>query len=436
MKKILILICLLIASNAWALSKTVCNTGNGCDYTSISAALTGVGSGNHTITVKSTYSAAENITISQSGTDNTHRLTITADVGYVPVVKYFNITGNNITVNGFKFSGLTGNGQEQVTINGNNVSFTNNEITGTAVGLYGIVVGYISSPLYVDNILIQGNNIHSVDGGQGIFGFMINSIIDNNKIHDFQHDPMQIFGHDITISNNEAYNMTDSTGDHVDFIQVYGDNGWYAYNITVEKNFVHDSYMTPFMLSYDGIVNIRNWTFRNNIFANLKYHPQAGIPYVEIYNNVFYNVDSNDEVGLTVPYGLPAYKGNNCTIKNNIFIMPGGKYYIVDSGALSTFVADYNFTSGMPTGYAAASANETHGVNGGNPYLVNIGGSTAANYALTSSSTRLIDKGVTISGFSNDYAGTTRPQGNAWDIGAFETIVGLRPNQPVNLLVY
>ncbi len=33
-----------------------------------------------------------------------------------------------------------------------------------------------------------------------------------------------------------------------------------------------------------------------------------------------------------------------------------------------------------------------------------------------------IDKGVALSEFSDDFVGTPRPQGSAWDIGAYEIV--------------
>jgi len=42
----------------------------------------------------------------------------------------------------------------------------------------------------------------------------------------------------------------------------------------------------------------------------------------------------------------------------------------------------------------------------------------------------VIDAGVTVSGFAIDYEGTTRPQGSAWDTGAYEFVSGAPPSPP------
>ena len=59
----------------------------------------------------------------------------------------------------------------------------------------------------------------------------------------------------------------------------------------------------------------------------------------------------------------------------------------------------------------------TNYINGGNPYFANPAG---YDFHITSSASVLIDKGLTIASFSTDKDGVTRPQGSAWDIGAFE----------------
>jgi hypothetical protein len=110
------------------------------------------------------------------------------------------------------------------------------------------------------------------------------------------------------------------------------------------------------------------------------------------------------------------------TVKNNIFLNHAstssntGWYELCSDGGGST--ADYNYVANLDftqkTGFS-----ETHGVNGGNPHISNLGGTAAIDYSLTSSSTLLINAGVDLSTiFTTDYAGNTRT--GTWDIGAYE----------------
>ena len=75
-KALLTIALILLCVPAWATSVTVCDSG--CTYTTIAAALTAVGNGNHTVTVQGTYTAAEALTVSKTGADIGTELTIQA----------------------------------------------------------------------------------------------------------------------------------------------------------------------------------------------------------------------------------------------------------------------------------------------------------------------------------------------------------------------
>ena len=95
-----------------------------------------------------------------------------------------------------------------------------------------------------------------------------------------------------------------------------------------------------------------------------------------------------------------------------------GTIGVHDGGVdLSTIIISNNYFGG--SGYAAKTVSSVMGtnyINGGDPKFVN-----AANLDFRLQSTSvLIDKGITISPAFNDKNGITRPQGTAWDIGAFE----------------
>jgi hypothetical protein len=64
------------------------------------------------------------------------------------------------------------------------------------------------------------------------------------------------------------------------------------------------------------------------------------------------------------------------------------------------------------------SKNDVQNESIGNPYFVDINN---ANFHIQNTSPA-IDNGKTISFFNDDFDGIKRPQGNSWDIGAFENI--------------
>lgn len=419
-----ILSVIFLCSPAWATTKTVCDSG--CDNTTIAAALTAVGNGAHTITVQGTYTGAESITISQSGTDASNRLTIQASG--TQTVKRFMITGSYLMIDGFTFDGHTGQYDGMVQL-GSSVSyvtirdgFFNN--TGVSTGVHPIVcktaAGGTPSPI-PDNILIDNNEF---DGQTYYIGInMTNSTFSNNIVHDNAEgtDAMWIFGHDNLIDGNEFYNIDEVGETHTDIVQTAGTVSDTSYNITWNGNYIHDNVAQGGNLTNDTKADLRDWTFTNNIYANMTYRFNVGISGAKFYNNTFYNCATDGGNFLSMFDNA----GADCAdqvIKNNIFI--GGTTASTGwygSDCVATLDADYNYVATMTTYAEKTGFSEAHGVNGGDPHLFNIGAGTAAGYALTENSTILIGKGVNMySLFTDDYAGTTRADA-AFDIGAYDS---------------
>lgn len=120
-----------------------------------------------------------------------------------------------------------------------------------------------------------------------------------------------------------------------------------------------------------------------------------------IYNNTVYN---NNGLGIMVQYEAT---GN--VISNNI------SYGNVGAGTGNNNLWDYGGGSGSPT-TDHNLCNSSCDVNG-DPLFTNAG---AADFTLQGGSPG-IDAGTSHAGtFTTDYAGTTRPVGGAWDIGAYE----------------
>lgn len=177
-------------------------------------------------------------------------------------------------------------------------------------------------------------------------------------------------------------------------------------NIVIERNTLHDCNVD------DGAAALANswgtpngFTFRNNIFTDITsgvgikvYDTQA--TGVFVYNNTFYNNSSNaiQSAGtITVT--------NNAMLSNN----GGGAQTSMSGTVSSTFNAFSNTWGGTCTSCVSGLTSAA---------FTNV---AAQDFTLTSTSV-LINQGTTIASFSNDYAGTTRPQGSAWDIGAYEFV--------------
>jgi len=144
----------------------------------------------------------------------------------------------------------------------------------------------------------------------------------------------------------------------------------------------------------------------NIIFNNLISDAQRGI-FIEgnyLNNQIYHNVFYNNEVGIRFPYS-EAYR---IEIKNNI--LSGNSKQI--SGPTDNAIIDYNVFNGP---------SDTFGTNPilDNPEFVN---PTTSDFHLQSSSPA-IDAGVALAEALNDYEGNPRPQGNGFDMGAFEYVV-------------
>ena len=94
---------LMLISSGSALGAAVTVCASGCDYTTISSALNGVGNGEHTVTVQNPYAANENIVVTQSGVDEARPLTIKVRSGDSIHVSRFVLAGRYIVVDGFMY---------------------------------------------------------------------------------------------------------------------------------------------------------------------------------------------------------------------------------------------------------------------------------------------------------------------------------------------
>ena len=120
-----------------------------------------------------------------------------------------------------------------------------------------------------------------------------------------------------------------------------------------------------------------------------------------VYNNTFYTVGNTDgdspiQIGASSTTLIEAAQ-----IKNNLIYSCGNGNVIQDFG-LNTVIAN-NFQSSVT-----------------NPNFVDLAGK---NFQLTASTPgSILNSGATLADVPNDFIGTVRPQGSAYDIGAYELI--------------
>lgn len=253
--------------------------------------------------------------------------------------------------------------------------------------------------------------------------------------------------------------------EHPDFIQTFGASAGsytWASNVLVEGNICINSpggAIGQLECNNDtNIARVTDWTFRNNVFADLDLSCSVDIPNCHWYNNTFFRCNPN---GGCMSFGWFSPTNGDGTVDgntdargqayggrvyNNAFIGCGwnasaGWY----SGAQQTYTnvglttwhpippidlysnVDYNFVcksnfTAWPSTNAYPTTNnflwsEPHGINGGNPLLVALYNGQYRQIRLSP----LIDAGTNIAGAPTiDINGATRPMGSAYDIGAYE----------------
>jgi len=290
-----------------------------------------------------------------------------------------------------------------------------------------------------------------------IDGFVIDGSADTNSFGIyFSSYNTTAFQH-IRISNNEIKNMTrDGIAMGKGNFEVIGNqihdtgcgcpdaghcHGIYAGPYTVNSLFEGNqiSYSCGYGLHfYDAGANsmsgniVRGNIFHHNGLINVEAGIIIGGHDNQLYNNISYsnegagisqteggvnNFISNNTIFNNTLYGFVMNSGT-ATLRNNIF-WNNGSSITVNGG---TITSSNNICSSTNTGCSLFS----------DPRFVN----AATNDFHLQASSPAIDSGLILPGVTTDFDGVSRPQGSAYDIGAYEYKAGnSAPAAPANLRI-
>lgn len=134
-----------------------------------------------------------------------------------------------------------------------------------------------------------------------------------------------------------------------------------------------------------------------------------------IYNNLIYGINTGSG---TSDAGIAVTQSNNKVWNNTIYNNTNTGIY-VDTTASSTTVQNNIAYLSVGSNYVDLGTSTTHDHNleGTNPVFVTSGATPDLHLQTTSPAK---NAGTTLTAFTTDKDGITRPQGSAWDIGAYE----------------
>lgn len=302
-----------------------------------------------------------------------------------------------------------------LTIQGNTFDECGNSPYGTPTINAGnaiIFAGYAADDGPTD-VSVIGNTFHNTGTPKKHDIFMQNAIT-NITIEDNWFD------------GSPGVSSTGSEGNHTNV--TFRNNVWHTYGDAFEGILRFRSTAGAGYGTINGL-NIHNNTIvsipgatSGLIFFDEGNNTDNGPHYinVDIRNNIIDSIDSTTDYLIEIQDaddGTPLVQMSTLTIDNNAYQSDKATpFYTVDGGAMS--FADWKtHISGL--GATGSDANSNFG-------QVSFTNEAENDFTLLASDTIALDEGVDLSaeGFSDDKNGTTRPQGSAWDIGAYEYSVG------------
>jgi parallel beta-helix repeat protein len=418
MKRFLFLVVLLWAMPAEAVTRYVdsvactgnysianrsCTGSDGNSYTTVNAALAAMSGGDTLYIRAGTYTAPTAVV--PPGKDLGSGATTISRYQSEVVTLNFPSGGSGflycpsgaqryIIINGLIWDGV---GKTTGGLNGgcDHIMFTNNTVRNT------LRSGFMGA----DNNTYRGNIIHD----NGVESNNSGTLCYTSGCGSPQDHGMYLSGPDNIIEDNEIYSNWGAG------IQIHAPGGSYInHRNKIRRNYIHNNGVGQ------GVAGITvDQAADNEIYSNVitRHNGATGLYIYNttdrtlIYGNTFYNNTGAPQIQID-----PGNANNNAVIRNNILHPgPSGTGALSDGGSGTTY--SFNLCSGAGETLSACSFGTSN-----QSELPSATFTDRANniYTLKAGSAAL-DTGTPLVGYATAINGTTRPQGAAWDIGAYET---------------
>lgn len=240
-------------------------------------------------------------------------------------------------------------------------------------------------------------------------------------------DGIVFFGAGHTIRGNYIHDIRiddpENVDPHIDCFQTWGP----AYDIVFERNFCDNlnEDMQGFMIEEQNSP-VRDLTVRNNIIQTFNHLNVFDCENMTIANNTLMSdLSSASENQL----GIELHNSPNATIKNNIFYDLSNHHLEIDKSSEQGLDVGYNNVY-RSDGQPPEGTPSPHDLWDVDPLFID---PASDDFHLQSAST-CIDAGDDLgSQVPDDFEGNPRPQGDGYDIGAFEYTANLQP--PSELII-
>jgi len=457
------------SSNCTSASAPCLTIGRGVSVATAAGSIVQVGAGTYSesITLSNAGTASAPITVrgqDGSGCPTTPNSDVNSPTGTRPnssviVLGGFQVNASYVAVDCFHLKTTSGNGgvQSGSGLIGN--SYTNIEVDGNGCtscggGFYISGVATVVSSGYSSNFTISRNYVHGVSNGY--YGACSNCTISDNEIYALQgdepgsdHDYVDTWGIGTIIRHNYMHgntsNACNSYDCHMDCVQTWnttGDSKEVSKNVIIDRNVCFNHHEGVIVQDNASNGDVSNWTVSNNVFAYPPWDDGSGHPSVagsvqpwcwvfedgKLGTNSFYNNTCID--------GAEGFRNNSgsASFKDNLFYSASNDTSMYDtSGATVTGANNLYFAAGGTFGGVPFGGD----IINKNPNFISMGSSTSqcigCNFNIQSASAAK-DVGVSTSPtVVSDLRGTARPQGTAFDIGAYEYAGTTKPGTPLSL---